>query len=163
MPACDRPQYKKKNTELNMELSKVYQEKEQLEKENEKLKKENEKLKKQLEEVSQKEKEWWEKAHNELYEKYKKLERENRITFGAWQYEVGTLKKLEAWKYEVIQTAKAMDWDLPEEDEDEKECGVDGFRCEECEECNRTRVCDACECVGGCYEHCPYLTGKWNA
>ena len=30
-------------------------------------------------------------------------------------------KKLEAWKYEVIQTAKAMDWDLPEEDSDDEE------------------------------------------
>jgi hypothetical protein len=78
------------------------------------------------------------------------------------------MKKLEEWKYDVIQSAKAMDWDLPEYDEDEdeeeeKECGVDGFRCEECEECNRTRVCDECECVGGCYEHCPCITGKCNA
>ena len=42
-------------------------------------------------------------------------------------------------------------------DSDDEECGVDGFRCEQCEECNRTRVCDMCECVGGCYEHCEYL------
>lgn len=55
---------------------------------------------------------------NSLKLEIETLERENRITFGAWQYEVGTLKKLEAWKYEVIQTAKVMDWDLPEEDED---------------------------------------------
>tara|TARA_A100001201_G_C4057215_1_gene191551 strand:- start:21 stop:896 length:876 start_codon:yes stop_codon:yes gene_type:complete len=34
-------------------------------------------------------------------------------------------KKLEAWKYEVIQTAKAMDWDLPEEEDEYShiECG----------------------------------------
>ena len=40
--------------------------------------------------------------------------------------------------------------------EEEQEC-TDESRCEECTHCLRTRVCDMCECVGGCYEECPYL------
>jgi len=43
-----------------------------------------------------------------------------------------------------------------DDDEEEQEC-TDESRCEECTHCLRTRVCDMCECVGGCYEECPYL------
>lgn len=30
-------------------------------------------------------------------------------------------------------------------------------RCEDCSHCNQTRVCDMCECVGGCFDHCEYI------
>ena len=30
-------------------------------------------------------------------------------------------------------------------------------RCEDCAHCQRTKVCDMCECVGGCYDHCEYI------
>lgn len=33
-------------------------------------------------------------------------------------------------------------------------CGEDGFRCEDCTHCARTRVCGDCGCVGGCYKDC---------
>ena len=46
---------------------------------------------------------------------------------------------------------------------DQYPCGdprINGYRCEECPHCMRTRVCDKCGCVGGCYDHCFYLTGE---
>jgi hypothetical protein len=33
----------------------------------------------------------------------------------------------------------------------------DKNRCESCVHCARTKVCDMCHCVGGCYEDCVYL------
>ena len=71
------------------------------------LKKENEKLKKRGD--------GWMKAcstHSENSENnYKELQVENKKLKDE-------IKTLEAWKYEVIQTAEVMDWDLPEEQED---------------------------------------------
>ena len=43
-----------------------------------------------------------------------------------------------------------------EEEEEEEECTNEN-RCEDCTHCLRTRVCDMCECVGGCYDDCIYL------
>ena len=37
----------------------------------------------------------------------------------------------------------------------EKECSDDN-RCEECTHCARTKVCDSCNCVGGCENWCKY-------
>ena len=48
------------------------------------------------------------------------------------------------------------DTDDEEEEEEEQEC-TDESRCEECTHCVRTKVCDMCKCVGGCYEYCPYV------
>ena len=42
------------------------------------------------------------------------------------------------------------------DEEDEEEC-TDENRCEDCAHCLRTRVCDMCECVGGCNDDCIYL------
>jgi len=73
---------------------------------------------------------------DELKEQIKTLERENRIKLGAWKCEVEKLKKLEAWrdevlqwKYELFQTAKVMDWDLPEEVEDDDEYNECMYQC----------------------------------
>ena len=47
------------------------------------------------------------------------------------------------------------DWDCVNSDDEEVSfCGVNGHRCEECTDCARSKVCDTCKCVGGCYEDC---------
>jgi hypothetical protein len=33
----------------------------------------------------------------------------------------------------------------------------DDKRCENCVHCLKTKICDKCHCVGGCYDHCVYL------
>jgi len=87
----------KKDLEKRLfEVVKLNDANKKLEYENERLKKENEKLK-------------------ERKDKAMKLMSESDLENNELKEEI---KKLEAWKYEVIQTAKTMDWDLTEEDED---------------------------------------------
>jgi len=129
-----------------------------------KLKEENEKLKKQVELYTE---------HSKKLEKDAELSREFWFCFMDCKDNPDnpTKEEIDYWcddneKSDEIReyiTQFRSDPSDSDDEEEEKECGVDGFRCEDCCECNRTRVCDECECVGGCYEHCPYLTGKWNA
>jgi hypothetical protein len=62
----------------------------------------------------------------------------------------------ETIKSTIEEFIKSMKEKIDEESDDEEVsfCGVNGHRCEECTDCARSKVCDTCKCVGGCYEDC---------
>ena len=62
----------------------------------------------------------------------------------------------ETIKSTIEEFIKSMKQKIDEESDDEEVsfCGVNGHRCEECTDCARSKVCDTCKCVGGCYEDC---------
>tara|TARA_R100000951_G_scaffold116717_1_gene130086 strand:- start:16048 stop:16656 length:609 start_codon:yes stop_codon:yes gene_type:complete len=55
---------------------------------------------------------------------------------------------------DAAQAAALAAFDNDSDDEEVSFCGVNGHRCEECTDCARSKVCDTCKCVGGCYEDC---------
>jgi len=67
----------------------------------------------------------------------------------------------DSWDHENSHSKDGIIWYCNEceeesEEESEEEC-TDENRCEECCYCLRTRVCDMCKCIGGCYKDCYYL------
>jgi len=88
---------------------------------------------------------------------YKKIGEENeklKKTLVRWQEKADFNLSDSDDEEDAAQAAALAAFDNDSDDEEVSFCGVNGHRCEECTDCARSKVCDTCKCVGGCYEDC---------
>ena len=116
------------------------------------LKEEHQKLKEELKRSQNADEELWEER-GALQVEVAELKEENEKLLDDIELHPDYQETIKSTIEEFI---KSMKEKIDEESDDEEVsfCGVNGHRCEECTDCARSKVCDTCKCVGGCYEDC---------